>query len=106
LVEPAGFATAYQAYGRLEAKFVSFANANAPPIFVADPVTPELSVKSPFNLYHATKLALLDAYVPAEHTHAFILELLTGELVPAGQLVQPALRMKTLAPLRSERIVV
>jgi hypothetical protein len=98
LVEPAAFATAYQAYGRLEAKFVSCANANAPPIFVADPVTPELSVKSPFNLYHATKLAVLDAYAPAAHTHAFTLELPPGEVVPAGHATH------ALAPVTPEYV--
>ena len=95
MVEPAAFATAYQAYGRLEAKFVSCANANAPPRFVADPVTPELSVKSPFNLYHATKFTVLDAYVPAEHTHALTLEPPAGEVVFAGHDTQESVHPVT-----------
>ena len=39
-------------------------------------------------------------YVPALHTHAAAEVAPGAEVVPAGQLVHPALRMKTLAPLR------
>lgn len=107
---------------------MSCANANVPPAFTRDPVLPVLSVKSPFNLYHATKFVESVVNVkppsgpvdPALHVQAATDVLEIGELellgharhvaasvaavvveyVPVGQLVHTAVRMKTLAPMR------
>ena len=91
MVPAAGFATAYQAYDRFEFKFVSFANTNAPPRFPADPVMPELSVKSPFNLYHATKFVH-----SVEMLHAAAEVAPAAEVVPEGHARQSDVRFTQL----------
>ena len=77
---------------------MSCANANVPPAFIRDPVLPVLSVKSPFNLYHATKFVESAGSVkppsgpvkPVLHVQAATVELGLGELEFAGHARQVA----------------
>ena len=103
---------------------MSCANANVPPAFIRDPVLPVLSVKSPFNLYHATKfvesvvnvkppsgpvdpslhvqaatdvLALGELELPGHTIHVVaIIAPTVVEYVPAAQSVQTALPVAIL----------
>ena len=75
---------------------MSCANANVPPAFIRDPVLPVLSVKSPFNLYHATKFVESVVSVkppsgpvdPALHVQVATDVLALGELELPGHATQ------------------
>ena len=90
---------------------MSCANANVPPAFTRDPVLPVLSVKSPFNLYHATKFVESAGSVkppsgpvkPVLHVQAATDELELGELELAGHARQV---VATVAPVVGEYVPV